>query len=162
MPRLCLSVVGMFRVDERQRDERPAVFLPSRQHGQFVKPRWLSMTCVTGARRVLRVPRLAELQARASDAARAPRGAAARSDSATCTTSRTSASGFGPKGELDAPRRAEEIGDDRIAAALHSLEQQRRAAALDHAAMDFRQFEIRIDFRFDSDEIVFAFEQIEK
>ncbi len=30
---------GVLGVDERQREERPAVLLPRRQHGQFVEPR---------------------------------------------------------------------------------------------------------------------------
>ena len=39
---------------------------------------------------------------------------------------------------------------------------QRRASAFDDAAMDFCEFERGVNFRFDSGEIVFAFEQVYK
>jgi hypothetical protein len=70
--------------------------------------------------------------------------------------------GFGlrAEGALDAPLRAEEICDYGVAAALDVLEKQRGASALDDAAMDFGEFEIGVNFRFDSGEVVFAFEEV--
>ena len=48
------------------------------------------------------------------------------------------------------------------ATSLHLLEQKRRAAALDYAPMDLGDFEVRIDFGVDCDEIVFATQEIEE
>jgi hypothetical protein len=68
--------------------------------------------------------------------------------------------GFRAEGQLKAAGRAEEIGDDRVTTALNALEEQGRAAALNDATMNFGQFEIRINLRLDSDEIVLAREQV--
>jgi hypothetical protein len=62
--------------------------------------------------------------------------------------------------EFDAARRAEEICDDRITAALHALEEKRGAALRDDATMNFRQFQIGINLCFNDDEIAFACELI--
>src|SRR2546430_3902650 len=66
------------------------------------------------------------------------------------------------KREVNSFPSPKQISDDRKATSLHSLKQQSRAAALDYAAMDLSDFEVRIDFSFDSDEIVFAAQEIEE
>ena len=60
------------------------------------------------------------------------------------------------KREIDAPFRAEQISDDRIPAAFHAFEQQRRSTFADHASMDLSQLEVWINLGFDSDDFVFS------
>src|SRR5712692_3424327 len=69
---------------------------------------------------------------------------------------------LGTKGEFDASLCAKEIGDDRKLAFLHSREQQRRPTALDHAPMNFGNFEVRIDFSFNGNEILFTAQEFEE
>ena len=66
------------------------------------------------------------------------------------------------KCEFNSLLSAEKIGDHGEVASLHSLEQKRRPAAFDHATVNFSEFQVRIDFRFDSKKIVFTTEQIEE
>jgi hypothetical protein len=66
--------------------------------------------------------------------------------------------GSGAEGALNAALRAEEIRDHRVAAALDVVEEERRPPTFDDAAVDFGEFEVRINFCVDIDEIVVAFE----
>jgi hypothetical protein len=58
--------------------------------------------------------------------------------------------------------RAEKIRHNRVAATLNALEEQGGAALRDHPSMNFGQFQKGINFRFDSDKIVFASEEIKE
>src|SRR5438552_1972708 len=66
------------------------------------------------------------------------------------------------KGEFNSLRRTEQIRDDGKATSLHSLEEQRRARAFDYPAMNFRQFQVGIDFSVDGNEIFFASQEVEE
>src|SRR5689334_12676698 len=66
------------------------------------------------------------------------------------------------KREIDAALGAEHVGDDGIATALHAFEQQRGTALLNYAAMDLGELEVRIDLRFDGDDLVFPGKSIEE
>ena len=70
--------------------------------------------------------------------------------------------GLRAEGEFEASGRAEEIGGDRVAAAFDIFEKERGAAPLDNAAVYFRQFEIRVDFRFDDGRLFFASQEFEE
>jgi hypothetical protein len=69
---------------------------------------------------------------------------------------------FGAKGALDAPLSAEQIGDNRITASLHSLEQERGSSAGYDPPVNFGHFQIGIYFDIDGNDIVFSRKQIEK
>src|SRR6266436_5816883 len=69
---------------------------------------------------------------------------------------------FWTKGEFKAACCSEKVGNDRVAASLHSFEQKRRAATFNHAAMNLRSLEVRINFRFDVQNFVFSIQEIEK
>ena len=60
------------------------------------------------------------------------------------------------EGELRATGRPEQIRDQGKIRALDVREEQRRTAGGDHAPMDFRRFEIRIDRRADFNELPIA------
>src|SRR6266487_1833921 len=66
------------------------------------------------------------------------------------------------EGEFNSFFGTEEIGDGRKVASLHSREKQCGTAALDYATMNLGDFEIRIDFRFDGNQMIFATEKIEE
>jgi hypothetical protein len=66
------------------------------------------------------------------------------------------------EGKLNTPFCTEEICDYGVAAALDVIEKQRGASALDYPAMNFGEFEVGINFRFDSYEVVFAFEEFQE
>jgi len=66
------------------------------------------------------------------------------------------------KREIDSPGSSEEVGNDREWTSLHSLEQQRRAAFVDHAPVNFGQLEVWIDFNFNCREIIFAAQEVEE
>ena len=56
----------------------------------------------------------------------------------------------------DAALCAEEVRDDGVGAALHALEEERRAAPLDDAAVDFGEFEAGVNFGLYVDEVALA------
>ena len=58
------------------------------------------------------------------------------------------------EGQLGAARRAEQIGDEPEVRALDVGEEQRRTARGNHAAVNLRHLEMRIDRRFDRDKVV--------
>ena len=64
--------------------------------------------------------------------------------------------GLWSKRQCEASIGAEEVSDDGISASLHTLEQQRRPAFVDHPTMDLRELEVRIDLGFDCDDFVFS------
>jgi hypothetical protein len=70
--------------------------------------------------------------------------------------------GLWAEGKLNAPLCAEEICDYGVAAALDVIENERRASTLDNATMNFCEFQVGVNFRFDSYEIVFAFKQVQE
>src|SRR6185369_16581999 len=69
---------------------------------------------------------------------------------------------FRTKRKIDASLRAEHVGDDRIATALHALKQQGRSTFADDASMDLGELEVWINLGFDGDDFVFSVEYIEK
>src|SRR5687767_10188453 len=70
--------------------------------------------------------------------------------------------GLWTKREIEMTLGAEKIGDDRITASLHAREQKRRPTFSDHATMDFRKLEVRINLGFDCNDLIFSSEEIEK
>jgi hypothetical protein len=149
----------MLRVDEREREERPAVFLPRRQDRQFIKSRRLVHHLRDGS-----APGVAcaELQSFKSKETMLPElcGAGRKESFSDMHDLSHKSLRLRAEGKLNTPRCAEEISDYGVAAALDAIEKQRGASALDHSAMDFGEFEVGVNFRFDSYEIVFAFEQV--
>jgi hypothetical protein len=148
---------GMLRVNKREREERPAVFLPRRQDRQFIKARrhvhHLRDGSAAGVAR-------AELESFKGEETMLPELCGSRrqksfSDMHDLSHKRLR---LWAEGKLNTPFCAEEICDYRVAATLYVLEKQRRASALDDATMNFCEFEVGVNFRFDSYEIVFAFE----
>jgi hypothetical protein len=55
------------------------------------------------------------------------------------------------KGQLDPFRRPKQISDNRVKTSLHPAEKDCRSAPLDHAAMNFGEFQVWIYFRVGSD-----------
>jgi hypothetical protein len=70
--------------------------------------------------------------------------------------------GLRAEGEPDAARGAEEVRDDGVAAPLHAPEEERGAAALNDAAVDFCQLQVGVNFRPDFEEVGLFTEQFEK
>jgi hypothetical protein len=151
----------VLRVDERQCEERPAVLLPSREHGQLVEPRRSVYNFGDGP--TTNTAR-AEFQSFERERALPPeRGGSWRQ--------KRFGNVDGPADErfrlrakrlLDAPLRPEEVGDDGVAAAFDVSEEERGAAPLDDATVNLREFEIGVNFRSDFDEVSLTTEQFEK
>src|SRR5207245_4010665 len=70
--------------------------------------------------------------------------------------------GLWAKSKINPLRSAKQIRNDRKAASLHSLKQQRRATSFNYAAMYFSKLEIRIDFGIDRNEIIFTAQALEE
>ena len=70
--------------------------------------------------------------------------------------------GLRTKGAFDPARCAEEIGYHRVFASLHFREEQGRSRLSDYTAMNLRDFEVRINFSVDGNEIVFAAKQVKE
>src|SRR5689334_3998883 len=66
------------------------------------------------------------------------------------------------KRDIDATLGSKHVRHHRMAAAFHAVEQQRRTAFIDDAAMNLGQLEVRIDLGFDGDDLVFPGESIEE
>ena len=66
------------------------------------------------------------------------------------------------KGQIDAPGRAEEIGDAGKVRAFDMSEEQGRTSGGQDAAMDFGDFEIRRDGSVNGDELAFAAQEVEE
>jgi hypothetical protein len=62
------------------------------------------------------------------------------------------------KRKIDATFRAEQVSNNRITAAFHAFEQQRRSTFADHASMDLSQLEVWINLGFDGGDFVFSVE----
>src|SRR5205085_636039 len=69
---------------------------------------------------------------------------------------------FRPEGEFDSFDCAEEVRDDRVAAAFHFAEEERGALALDDAAVNLGEFKVRVNLRLDGDDVAFAPEKFEE
>ncbi len=143
---------GMFGVDERQRHERAAVLGPAGERRQPVEPRLARHHL---CHRAHRLPFQPHLEQAAGDIARAPQLACIRRhdglrqfDQPANESHRVLAEGQG-----GAFLGAEQVRHERIPAALHVREEQRRATGGDHAAMDLGGFEMRVDRRGDGDQV---------
>jgi hypothetical protein len=69
---------------------------------------------------------------------------------------------LGTKSAFNTPLRAEQVGNNRIAASLHSLEQQRWASLVYYTSVNLGHFKVGIYFGFDGNDVVLSVEQIEK
>jgi hypothetical protein len=152
---------GMLGPDQRERDEGAAVLGPGAQQRQARKTRRriddlrdrraaLGLAPDLGQRhqRVALLPELA--RARRHQLVRKARDALDQLLGATT------------EGQLDAPRRAKQIGHDGPVGALDVLEEQRRTAGCDHAAVDFGSLEVRVDRRLDLDQLALTAIEIEE
>src|SRR2546430_2621698 len=155
---LCDWVLG---IDQRERDEWAAVLMPGSEHGQLVEShRWFDDFIHRTPRNVARTQfEKISHQRTMSPKFRPVRTQQRLSDAHQFLNERFR---LRPKGEFDPFLCSKQIRDDWKATSLHLLEQQRRAAALDYAPMDLGDFEVRIDFGVDCDEIVFATQEIEE
>jgi hypothetical protein len=155
------AVRRMFRIDKRAGEKRAAVFLPRRQNRQLVEPCGFVADFRHG-----RTPHISrsEFQRFKRKSALVPQLFRARRHERLDDADRIAHElfGFRSKREFDASRRAEHIRHDRIRAALHALEKQRGSATGDDAAVNFGEFEVRINFRFDFYDFVFASQQVEE
>ena len=106
-------------------------------------------------RPALHAPR-ADLEQLAADVARAPQLAGRRRQQRLGQLDEPPNQPQRPLAErqLGAARGAEQIGDQPEVGALDVGEEQRRTAGGDHAAVDLRRFEMRIDRRLHRDEVV--------
>ena len=150
-----LSRDRILGVDERQRDERPAVFLPRRQHRQLIEPRW-SIDNLR-YRRAARVRR-SEFKEVERHGAILPQFARTRRQYRLRDVHHLAHQRFRLRTEckIQTPISTEHVRNDGISASLHPLEQQRGTAFGDHTPMNLRKLEIRIDLSFDSDDFVFS------
>src|SRR5262245_22851333 len=141
-------ILGMLRVHERQRDKRAAILLPRGENRQTTQVGWLLQHLQHGT--VLDIAR-PELQRFQRQVAVLPKcGQPGRQDSlGKVNHLLDQLLGLCTKGQLNTLRSSKQVGGDRNRAALHSVEQERRAAALDNAAMDFCNLEKRIDLYID-------------
>jgi len=69
---------------------------------------------------------------------------------------------LGTKSAFNTPLRAEKVGNNRIAASLHPLEQQRGSSLVYDTPVNLGHFKIGIYFGFDGNDVVLSVEQIEK
>ena len=145
----------MLRVDERQRDERPAVLRPGRHRREPIEP---DVAGDDFGDRPARAALQADLQQLEADVARAPDLGRRRRQQRLGQVHEPLDQPKRPlaEGELGAARRAEQVRDERKVRARDVAEDQRRPAGGDHAAMDLGGFEIRIDRRVDLDDVVVA------
>ena len=114
-------------------------------------------------RPALHAPR-ADLEQLATDIARVPQLSGCRRQQRLGEMNEATNQPQRPLSErhLGAASRAEEIGDEPEVRARDVGEEQRRTARGDHAAVNLRGFEMRIDRRFDRDEVVVTAKLVEK
>jgi hypothetical protein len=113
-------------VNERQRDEWPTVFLPGCQHRQLVQSRGtIDHLSDRRSRDVFFVPSFSKIE---RDRTMFPEFTKLRRQDRLGDLNQLAHKRFRlwAKREIDAALRAEHVRDDRITAALHALEQQRR------------------------------------
>src|SRR4051812_48922712 len=124
----------MFGVDQRQRNEWPAIFLPGCQHRQMIESR-LALDDISdrSPRHSLR----SQFQEIAHQRTMFPKLRSVRREQRLghMDNSFDELLGLRSKGEIDPFRGSKEIGDYREWAALHPLEQERRTAFFNHPAM---------------------------
>ena len=135
----------IFCVDQRQCNEWSAVFLPRRQHRELIQTRGLLDHFDNwSARNSSR----AELQKIPHQRSMFPqfRSIWGQERFGNADHLFDELLGLWAKSKINPLRSAKQIRNDRKAASLHSLKQQRRAALFNNAAMDFSKLEIRIDF----------------
>ena len=152
----------MLGVDERQGDERAAVFGPAGEHRKLVEADIVGDDVHDRPGRTTSEP----------DAQQFPSAGVARpqtfpsvggsSVSARCTTSLTSACGRVPKASSArraVPNRFVTSGN---ALPVDAGEEQRRSARGNHTAMDFGDLEIGVDGRGDDREVPVALQPVEE
>ena len=161
MPEVVTRTFRMLRVDQRQRDERPAVLRPAGQHRQAIEPHIRRHHI---GDRPARAARGADAEGLAADVARGPqlRGRGRQQGFGEVDEAFDQALRARAERELGAARGAEQIGHERERRALDVREQQRGPARRNHPAVDFGDFEIGVDGRVDRDEVAIAAQTIEK
>src|ERR1051325_5860386 len=151
----------VFGVHQRQGDERPAVFVPRRQHWKLIQTRFKIDNL---SHRPTRNCARAQLQKIANQRTMPPKLPAIGWQQRLSNTHQflDKLLRFRSKGKLDSFGRAEKVGYNGKLASLHALEKQRRSVLLDDAAMNLGHFQAGIDFSFDGNKIVFAAQEIEE
>ena len=148
-------------VDERQRDERPAVLGPAGKGRQPVEPD------VAGDNLGYRPPgprSRADAEQRAGHVARAPqfRGRRREQRLGQLHQPPDELQRARAEGELRPARGTEQVGDERKRRTGDVREEQRRAAGGDDPAVDLRRFERGIDGNLDNREVAVTFQPIDE
>ncbi len=154
-------LVGVCRVDERQRDERAAVFRPAGERGETME-----MDVARDAiddRPAWHAPRT-DLQQLAADVARIPELSRRRRQQRLREVHDASNQPQRPFAErhLGAAGRAEQIRDEPEVGTFDVGEEQRGTVRGNHTPMNLRRFEVGVDLRVDRDKVVVPAKLVEE
>ena len=152
-PEIVTASIGVGCVDERQRDERSPILVPTGQRGEPIEANLRGHTIDDGA---LRHPASSDLDQVQCDVARTPQRRRARRqqgfgklDGAPHQSQRPLA-----EGPFRATRGAEQIRDQTEIGLGDVVEKQRRSPGGDDAAVNLRRFQMGIDLASTRDEVV--------
>jgi hypothetical protein len=154
-------LAGRPRVNEGQRHERPRIFGPARDHRQAIEADVRRDDVEDRAGRYLPIPDLAQIE---GDVTRGPQLRRRQRHDRFREMHDTLDERLRPRAErqLRSTRGAEQVGDERKVRVLDVGEQQGRTAGGNHAAMNLRRFELRINGRGDLDEIAILSQAIDE
>ena len=155
------SIAGVLGVDQGQGNERTAVFFPRGQDRQAGEVRGL---LVAFQRRSPLNSASSKLEGFPGEVAVAPKAPQPGWQQGLSQSGHLSDQLLGTpaKGQLDALRRAEQIGDHRKAASPDALEQQGGTALPNHSPMDLGGFQIGIHFDLDGRKLVLPPKKLQK
>ena len=148
------GAIGVFGVDLRQRDERPAVVAASRRSAAARSMRRFMVEDRPGAHELAAACASAPARPHAIAPGRRPKAPGSIFSSTSCRTARACRE-TGSAARSIVPNRLLTIGN---AAALDVRIQNRRPAGLIDAPLDLGRFQVRIDLRLDAHQPLRGFE----